>query len=114
MIGGNIDLLTQLYWPTVHPALQEEKTMAKFAGRRGDLKWGKYDYPVTKTQKATLDGLLYMMSGLPTWHPANGYPLMPEGYFCSQYPSDGRVVMGLNHQSVSVHRNGRVTSNAGQ
>lgn len=23
--GGNIVLLTQLYWPTVHPALQESR-----------------------------------------------------------------------------------------
>lgn len=83
--------------------------MARFAGRSGDLKWGKYDYPVTKTQKATLDGLWYMMSGLPRAHPANGD--MPVGYFCSQRPSDGVVIMGLHHQSVSVHRNGRITSN---
>lgn len=26
-VGGNIVLLTQLYWPTVHPALQEERAM---------------------------------------------------------------------------------------
>lgn len=25
MLGGNIVVLTQLYWPTVHPALQEER-----------------------------------------------------------------------------------------
>lgn len=83
--------------------------MAKFPGRRGDLKWGTYDYPVTRTQKATLDGLWYMMSGLPRAHPANGD--MPEGYFCSQYHTNGDVVMGLNHHSVSVHRDGRITSN---
>jgi len=85
--------------------------MVKFAGRKGDLTWGKYDYPVTRTQKEALDGLLYMMSGLPKWSPSNGYPLMPQGYFCSQREQDGAVVMGLNHHSVSVHRNGRITSN---
>jgi hypothetical protein len=24
-VGGNVVLLTQLYWPTVHPALQEPR-----------------------------------------------------------------------------------------
>lgn len=83
--------------------------MAKFAGRRGDLKWGKFDYPVTKTQKATLDGLWYMMNGLPRSHSANGDT--PEGYFCSQTPSNGDVVMGLHGCSVTIHRTGRITAN---
>lgn len=83
--------------------------MTKFAGHKGDLTWGKYDFPVTRTQKSTLDGLWYMMSGLPRSHPMNGD--MPAGYFCSQRPSSGDVVIGLNHQSVNVHRNGRITSN---
>jgi hypothetical protein len=79
--------------------------MARFAGRDGDLKWGPYNYPVTPTQKATLDGLWYMMSGLPTY---NGEPI---GYFASQQPNTGVVFIGLHHKSVSVHRNGRITSN---
>jgi|tagenome__1003787_1003787.scaffolds.fasta_scaffold12071519_1 hypothetical protein len=79
--------------------------MAKFAGRRGDLTWGTFNYSVTRSQKATLDGLLYMMSGLP-W----GDSLPREG-FCSQRPDNGVVVIGLHHQSVSVHRSGRITSN---
>lgn len=82
--------------------------MAKFAGRRGDLTWGVFDYPVTRTQKAALDGLWYMMSGLPrslnnVRHPADS--------FYSQNGSDGAVIIGLNHESVSVHRSGRITSN---
>lgn len=82
----------------------------RFKGRRGDLKWGKFKYPVTRTQKATLDGLRYMMSGLPKAHPSNGD--MPKGYFCSQRVDNGDIVIGLNNESVSVHRSGRVTSNA--
>lgn len=82
--------------------------MAKFPGRRGDLKWGMYDYPVTRTQKAALDGLWYMLSGLPK---AYDPPNLPEGGFYSQYPTNGIVIIGLNHRSVSVHRNGRITSN---
>jgi hypothetical protein len=83
--------------------------MTRFEGRRGDLTWGIYNYPVTQTQKETLDGLWYMMTGLPRAHPANGN--MPKGFFCSQRPESGDVVIGLNHYSVSVHRSGRITSN---
>ena len=83
--------------------------MGRFPGRPGDFTWGKYDYPVTRTQHETLDGLWYMMSGLPRAHPDNGD--MPKGYFCSQRSDNGDVVMGLNHHSVSVDRNGRVTAN---
>jgi hypothetical protein len=82
--------------------------MAKYAGRRGDLKWGVYDYPVTRTQKASLDGLLYLMRGLPRAHAM--YDLWEAGFY-SQNPNDGGVILGVNHQSVTVHRNGRITSN---
>lgn len=87
--------------------------MAKFEGRRGDLTWGIYDYPVTKTQFATLDGLWYMMSGLPKGfgQDSKGAYALPRGAFYSQRPDNGDVIIGLNHQSVSVHRNGRITSN---
>lgn len=83
--------------------------MARFVGRRGDLVWGTYDYPVTLSQKTTLDGLKYMMRGLPrakAWDEG-----IPEEYFCSQRPDNGDVVIGLHHNSVNVHRNGRITSN---
>jgi hypothetical protein len=83
--------------------------VTKFAGRPGDFSWGKYDYPVTRTQKEALDGLRYLMSGLPQSREG-----IPEGYFCSQRPDNGDVVMGLHHQSVTVDRNGRVTSNQTQ
>ena len=83
--------------------------MARFRGRRDDLKWGIYDYPVTSTQKRTLEGLHHMMNGLPRAHPANGN--MPKGYFCSQRIDTGTVVVGLHHHSVSVHRDGRITAN---
>jgi hypothetical protein len=83
--------------------------MARFVGRRKDLTWGPYNYPVTRTQKEALDGLWYMMSGLPQSRSINGY--IPEGYFCSQRPDTGEVIMGLHHHSVSIHRNGRITSN---
>jgi hypothetical protein len=46
------------------------------------------------------------MSGLP--QSPEG---IPQGYFCSQRPDNGDVVMGLHHKSVTVDRNGRVTSN---
>lgn len=81
--------------------------MAKFAGKRGDETWGPYNYPVTPSQKMTLEGLEYMMSGLPTW-PTNG---RPKGFFCSQMPNTGVVVIGLNHRSITVHRNGRIERN---
>lgn len=92
--------------------------MSQFKGRRGDLKWGKYKYPVTRTQKETLDGLRYMMRGLPRapvtnddiTHPSSDD--IPVGYFCSQRANNGDVVIGLNNHSVSVHRSGRITSNA--
>jgi len=35
--GGNVDLLTQIYWPTVHPSLQEKRkevSMAKVENHR--------------------------------------------------------------------------------
>lgn len=83
--------------------------MAKFAGRRGDLAWGKYDYPVTRTQKTTLNGLKNLMTGLP--HTDIGDRSLPEGYFCSQRPDNGGVIVGLHHRSVTVHRSGRITSN---
>ena len=83
--------------------------MAKFSARYADLTWGKYDYPVTPIQKRTLEGLEYMMSGLPRTDPKNGD--IPAGYFCSQRPDNGDVVIGLYNHSVSVNRNGRVTAN---
>lgn len=83
--------------------------MGKFAGRRGDLKWGRYNYPVTKTQKATLDGLWYMMSELPRAY--GGGQSLPQGGFYSQMEDSGDVIIGLFGRSVSVHRNGRITGN---
>jgi hypothetical protein len=85
----------------------KEILMAKFVGRRGDLKWGPYDYPVTKTQKITLEGLHNIMKGVPRTNRGK----MPAGYYGSQRPSDGGIIVGLNHYSVTVHRNGRITSN---
>lgn len=82
--------------------------MAKFAGRPGDRTWGKYDYPVTITQKASLDGLVYMLSGLPR---AQNQPDLWQGGFYSQNPTDGGVIIGIEHQSLTVHRSGRITSN---
>lgn len=82
--------------------------MAKFAGRPGDLKWGKYEYPVTPTQKLSLEGLVYLVHGLPR---ALRQPDLWQGGFYSQNPSDGGVIFGLNHQSVTVKRDGRIVSN---
>lgn len=82
--------------------------MARFTGRRNDLVWGKFDFSVTRTQKATLDGLWYMLSGLPRVYMAGD---LPAGGFYSQREDTGDVVIGLYHQSVSVHRNGRISSN---
>lgn len=81
--------------------------MAKYAGKRGDLTWGKYGYPVTRTQKAALDGLWYMMSKLPRAYNSD----IPAGGFCSQREDNGDVIIGLHYCSVNVHRNGRITSN---
>lgn len=82
--------------------------MAKFKGRPGDLRWGKHNYPVTRTQKESLDGLEYILSSLPR---ALDSPELWQAGFYSQSPNDGGVIIGLNHQSVTVDRNGRVTSN---
>lgn len=80
--------------------------MSQFKGRRGDLTWGKYEYPVTRTQKETLDELRYLMTGLP--HVGIPNENLPKGYFCSQRPDNGEVVIGLHGYSVSVRRNGRL------
>jgi hypothetical protein len=85
--------------------------MTRFAGRKGDLTWGRFDYPVTRTQKATLDGLWHMMNGLPRGYEQRGSYALPEGGFYSQRPDTGDVVIGLHHHSVNVHRNGRITGN---
>lgn len=82
--------------------------MAKYKGRRSDLTWGKFDYSVTKTQKASLDGLWYMLSSLPRAYDDDG---LPQSGFYSQREDTGDVVIGLHHQSVNVHRTGRITSN---
>lgn len=82
--------------------------MAKFEGRRGDSTWGTYDYPVTLTQKKSLEGIWYMLSGLPkATGNLNGLPA--EGFY-SQDPGNGDVIIGLFHHSVYVHRDGRITS----
>lgn len=83
--------------------------MIRFKGRYDDLKWGAHNYSVTRTQKETLDGLWYMMRGLPRTNPLHG--TIPEGYFCSQRLDNGAVVIGLHGHSVSVGRNGRVVGN---
>jgi hypothetical protein len=99
----------------VIPLVDKERrlVMAKFPGRKGDFHWGIYDYPVTFTQKATLDGLWYMLSGLPKalGQEDKGDYALPQGCYYSQNSNDGGVIIGLNHQSVTVHRNGRITSN---
>lgn len=85
--------------------------MAKFAGRRGDLTWGKYAYPVTKTQKDALDGIWYMLKGLPRGIEQTGYWALPEGGFYSQNLENGSVIIGLHHNSATVYRSGHVVSN---
>ena len=81
----------------------------RFAGRREDLTWGKFDYFVTKSQKSALDGLWYMMSGLPRSYDRQG--ASPEGSFYSQRPDTGAVIIGLHQCSVTVHRSGLIVSN---
>ena len=81
----------------------------RFVGRRGDLTWGKFDYPVTKSQKSALDGLWYMMTGLPRQDPPNGH--LPQGLFYSQRPDTGVVIIGLHQYSVNVHRSGLIVGN---
>lgn len=81
--------------------------MAKFEGRPGDMTWGRYDYPVTRTQCETLDGAWFLLTGLPISRMRDD---APRGVFYSQTP-DGMVVIGKNHRSINVDRNGRVTGN---
>jgi hypothetical protein len=85
--------------------------MGKFPGKPGDQVWGVYDFPVTFTQKQALDALWYMMSGLPRGFQQKGRWALPAGAFYSQRETNGDVVIGLNHHSVTVHRSGRLTSN---
>lgn len=82
--------------------------MANFPGKRGDRKWGTYDFPVTRTQKEALEGLWHMFRGLPR---AYGSTDLPQGGYYSQHPTTGAVLIGLHHNSVSVHRSGRITPN---
>ncbi len=81
-----------------------------YKDRKGDLVWGRFDYSVTRTQKATLDGIWNLFRSLPRGYdsPDDG---SPQGGFYSQNPSTGAVIVGLNHRSVTVHRTGRITSN---
>lgn len=80
----------------------------RFQARPGDHRWGKYDYPVTPTQKKALEALMYMTSGLPR---APGNPNLPEEGFYSQRSDNGAVIFGINHQSVTVMRSGRMYAN---
>lgn len=82
--------------------------MGIFAGRHGDMQWGKYDYPVTSTQCETLDGIWFLLTGLPISQMSRVHGV---GVFYSQTESDGVVIIGREHRSVSVDRNGRVTGN---
>jgi hypothetical protein len=71
--------------------------------QRTDLRWGRCEYPVTKTQKSTLDALL---------------KAFPVG--CSAYdPESGAVIIGSGdqlttfaHRTVEVGRDGRVYENS--
>jgi hypothetical protein len=86
--------------------------LAKFKGRRGDLKWGVYDFPVTRTQKAALDGIWYMLRTLPrAYNPVAEDGELPQGGFYSQRENNGDIVIGLHGNSLTVHRSGRITSN---
>jgi hypothetical protein len=59
--------------------------LAKFKGRRGDLKWGVYDFPVTRTQKAALDGVWYMLrTSARAYNPVAEDGELPQGGFYSQ------------------------------
>lgn len=79
----------------------------KFRRRYGDLMWGKFDYPVTPTQKKSLDGVAYVLGFSP------GRTEREAGftYFYSQDPYSGEVIIGQNHRSLNVNRDGRITSN---
>lgn len=75
-----------------------------------DTMWGRYDYWVTEEQKETLDGLWYLLRGLPRAY--DNPDSLPVGGFYLQQPT-GDVVIGLHHCSVTVHRNGRLSVNRG-
>ena len=74
----------------------------RFKARYGDLRWGPYDYPVTPTQHETatsLEGLIKREG---------------QDFFCSQRPDNGTIIMGTNHRSVDIRRDGRVYSNGSE
>lgn len=81
----------------------------KFKAKTGDLRWGKYDYPVTRSQKQSLDGIMNLFDTLLPRSSEN--PKMPHDGFYSQLPLNGAVIIGINHRSVTVNRHGRVISN---
>jgi hypothetical protein len=81
--------------------------MTRFIGSRNDVTWSEFRYPVTRTQKETLNGVWYLLSGTP--NPQGNE--MPRGGFYSQRPDTGAVIVGLDHRSVTVHRTGRITVN---
>lgn len=77
----------------------------RFKKRTGDLAWGQYDYPVTRSQKAALDGIMNLFSTLPKNQRG------PSTMFYSQKLLNGDVTIGIYHRSVTVTRHGRVYSN---
>jgi len=83
-----------------------------FRGPKGDLTWGTYKYSVTRTQKSSLEGLWHLFKSLPKGNSLDGDRGLPTGGYYSQRPDTGIVIIGLDHQSVSVHRSGRITVNA--
>lgn len=82
-----------------------------FPGKSKDFKWGRYDYPVTKSQKRSLDALWYLLSGLPREYMGSFEDTLAEGSFYSQDAVTGNVTFGLCHKSVTVDRRGRLMSN---
>lgn len=89
-------------------ATQLPESPQRYRGKPRDKKWGKYDYPVTPSQKRVLEAIWYMLSGQPKAYLNDS---LPQNCFYSQRTDDGTVIIGLNQESINVYRSGHIASN---
>lgn len=71
----------------------------QFQKKSGDRLWGTYKYPVTGSQHQTVESLYALIRSMPA-------------FFCSQHGRTGAVIMGAEHRSVEVKRDGKVYENS--
>lgn len=70
--------------------------MPRFQARPGDQTWGRFNYPVTITQKNALDAVLHLFAG-------TGFEMIH-----SQKTCNGDVILVIEGRSVTIKRSGRM------